>query len=80
MILYTDFDCVNIQTKARNAITHHKNICFSSSFFKETYSVIIRRSLNFNIKYVFRPSYSVGLDSEKRIFSEQMRKEGKRGY
>ena len=31
------------------------------------------------ISHVESSIYSVGLDSEKRIFSEKMRKEGKRG-
>ena len=35
-------------------------------------------AMNQHVKIIY--GIAVGLDSEKRIFSEKMRKEGKRGY
>ena len=59
MTIYTDFNCVNVQTKTRNAITYHKNICFlfSSSSLKKLILLLSDEAGTFNIKYVFRPSY-----------------------
>ena len=59
MTLYTDLNWVKIQTQTRKAITHYMNIFFFFFlFFNETFVfVLIRRSLNFHIHYVIRPSY-----------------------
>ena len=59
MTIHTDINWVKIQTKTRKVITHYMSIFFFFLlFFKETFIlVIIRRSLNFHIHYVIRPSY-----------------------